>query len=115
MTEGAPSIVNLKTEKAAELLGLTQVTPLKDGVAESVEDFKACVYLGFMAWVSLIPTTRYLVPVWGARLVVAFGIVFKKESHVVREQNCVPCQYGRVVDTPGSHLPAEPLDDWHDE
>jgi hypothetical protein len=40
LTEGVSSIVNLKTEKAEELLG--PVTPLQDVVAESVEDFTAC-------------------------------------------------------------------------
>jgi hypothetical protein len=48
-TEGVSFIVNLETKKAEELLGLTQVTPLKDVVAESVEDFKARGYPGFTA------------------------------------------------------------------
>ncbi|KAI9509132.1 D-lactaldehyde dehydrogenase [Russula earlei] len=39
----------LESTKAEELLGLTQVTPLKDVVAESVEDFKARGYAGFAA------------------------------------------------------------------
>jgi hypothetical protein len=48
-TEGVSFIVNLETMKAEELLGLTHVTPLKDVVAESVEDFKARGYPGFTA------------------------------------------------------------------
>jgi nucleoside-diphosphate-sugar epimerase len=48
-TEGVSCIANLDTKKAEELLGLTQVTPLKDVVAESVEDFKARGYPGFTA------------------------------------------------------------------
>jgi hypothetical protein len=43
-TEGVSFTVNLETKKAEELLGLTQVTPPKDVVAESVEDFKARGY-----------------------------------------------------------------------
>jgi nucleoside-diphosphate-sugar epimerase len=46
-TKGISFIINLETKKAEELLGLTQVTPLKDVVAESVEDFKARGYPGF--------------------------------------------------------------------
>jgi hypothetical protein len=37
------------TTKVEELLGLTQVTPLKDMIAESVKDFKARKYPGFTA------------------------------------------------------------------
>jgi hypothetical protein len=48
-TEGVSFIVNIETKKAEELLGLTQVTPLKDAVAESVEDFRAREYPGFTA------------------------------------------------------------------
>jgi hypothetical protein len=48
-TEGISFIINLETKKAEELLGLTQVTPLKDVVAEAVEDFKARGYPGFTA------------------------------------------------------------------
>lgn len=48
-TKGVSFIVNLETKKAEELLGLTQVTPLKDVVAESVDDFKARGYPGFTA------------------------------------------------------------------
>jgi hypothetical protein len=48
-TKGIPIITNLETKKAEELLGLTQVTPLRDVVAESVEDFKARGYPGFTA------------------------------------------------------------------
>jgi hypothetical protein len=47
LTKDVPYNINLKTTKAEELLGLTQVTPLKDMVAESVEDFKARGYPGF--------------------------------------------------------------------
>jgi hypothetical protein len=45
-TKDIPSMI-LQTTKAEELLGLTQTTPLKDVVAESVEDFKARGYPGF--------------------------------------------------------------------
>ena len=48
-TKDIPFLNNLQTTKAEELLGLTQVTPLKDIVAESVEDFKARRYPGFTA------------------------------------------------------------------
>jgi hypothetical protein len=48
-TKGVPFIINLETKKAEELLGLTTATPLKDVVAESVEDFKARGYPGFTA------------------------------------------------------------------
>ncbi|KAF8492965.1 D-lactaldehyde dehydrogenase [Russula emetica] len=48
-TKGLSFIANLETKKAEELLGLTQVTPLKDVVAEAVEDFKARGYPGFTA------------------------------------------------------------------
>ncbi|KAI0272958.1 hypothetical protein BGY98DRAFT_1099681 [Russula aff. rugulosa BPL654] len=46
-TEGVSFVVNFETKKAEELLGLTQVTPLKDMVADSVKDFKARGYPGF--------------------------------------------------------------------
>ncbi len=42
-------IINLESKKAEELLGLMPATPLKDVVAESVEDFKARGYPGFTA------------------------------------------------------------------
>jgi len=48
-TKDIPFLVTYRTTKAEELLGLTQVTPLKDVVAESVEDFKARGYPGFTA------------------------------------------------------------------
>jgi hypothetical protein len=48
-TKGISFITHLETRKAEELLGLRQVTPLKDVVAESVEDFKARGYPGFTA------------------------------------------------------------------
>jgi hypothetical protein len=41
--------ITFKTTRAAELLGLTPVTPLKYVVAESVEDFKSRGYPGFTA------------------------------------------------------------------
>ncbi|KAI0260966.1 D-lactaldehyde dehydrogenase [Gloeopeniophorella convolvens] len=47
--KGAPILISYATTKAEELLGLTQVTPLKDMVSESVEDFKARGYPGFTA------------------------------------------------------------------
>lgn len=47
LTEGVSFIINLETTKAEELLGLKQVTPLKDVVAETVEDFKLRGYPGF--------------------------------------------------------------------
>jgi hypothetical protein len=46
-TTGIPPLLNFKTTKSEDLLGLKQVTPLKDMVAESVEDFKARGYPGF--------------------------------------------------------------------
>lgn len=46
-TKDIPFLRTYRTTKAEELLGLTQVTPLKDVVAESVEDFKARGYPGF--------------------------------------------------------------------
>jgi hypothetical protein len=49
LTKDAPINLNFRTTKAEDLLGLTQVTPLKDMVAESVEDFKARGYPGFTA------------------------------------------------------------------
>ena len=48
-TKGTPMIISIETTKAEELLGLTQVTPLKDLVKESVEDFRARGYPGFSA------------------------------------------------------------------
>jgi len=46
-TKGLPVHASFDTTKAEDLLGLTQVTPLRDVVAESVEDFKARGYPGF--------------------------------------------------------------------
>ena len=46
-TKDIPRIINFETTKAEELLGLTQVTTLKDLVRESVEDFRARGYPGF--------------------------------------------------------------------
>jgi len=48
-TKDIPLIDTLQMTKAEDLLGLTQVTPLKDVVAESVEDFEARGYPGFTA------------------------------------------------------------------
>jgi hypothetical protein len=48
-TKDIPFLQTYRTTKAEELLGLTQVTPLKDVVAESVEDFKERGYPGFTA------------------------------------------------------------------
>jgi len=48
-TKDIQFIVNLETTKAEELLGLTNTKTLKDVVAESVVDFKARGYPGFMA------------------------------------------------------------------
>jgi hypothetical protein len=48
-TKDIPYIYNFRTTKTEELLGLEQVTPLKDMIAESVEDFKARGYPGFTA------------------------------------------------------------------
>jgi len=45
-TKGISFISNLESKKAEELLGLNPVTPLKDVVAESAEDFKARGYPG---------------------------------------------------------------------
>jgi hypothetical protein len=45
--ESIPVLSRLVATKAEELLGLTQVTPLKDVVAESVEDFRVRGYPGF--------------------------------------------------------------------
>ncbi len=39
--------IKFETTRTEEVLGLTQVTPLKDVVAESVEDFKSRGYRGF--------------------------------------------------------------------
>jgi len=47
LTKDVPFNITFKTTRAEEVLGLTQVTPLKDVVAESVEDFKARGYRGF--------------------------------------------------------------------
>ena len=47
LTKDVPFNINFKTTKTEELLGLTQVMPLKDVVAESVEDFKSRGYPGF--------------------------------------------------------------------
>jgi len=49
LTKGVPFTMSFETARAEELLGLTQVMPLKDVVAESVEDFKARGYPGFKA------------------------------------------------------------------
>jgi len=49
LTKDAPFNIKFETTRAEELLGLTQVTPLKDVVAESVEDFKSRGYQGFTA------------------------------------------------------------------
>jgi hypothetical protein len=46
-TKGLPVLVSFGSTKAEDLLGLTQVTPLRDVVAESVEDFKVRGYPGF--------------------------------------------------------------------
>ncbi|KAH9973392.1 D-lactaldehyde dehydrogenase [Russula compacta] len=48
-TKDIPATNIMQTTKAEDLLGLTQVTALKDVVAESVEDFKARGYPGFTA------------------------------------------------------------------
>jgi hypothetical protein len=48
-TQDIPILVTLRTTKVEELLELTQVTPLKDVVAESVEDFRVRGYPGFTA------------------------------------------------------------------
>ena len=48
-TKDIQFLFDFQTTKAEELLGLTQVTPLKDMIAESVEDFKARGYPGFTA------------------------------------------------------------------
>jgi hypothetical protein len=49
LTEDVPLNMNFETTRAEGLLGLTQVTPLKDVVAESVEDIKSRGYPGFTA------------------------------------------------------------------
>jgi hypothetical protein len=46
-TKDTPIILNFETTKAEKLLGLTQVTALKDLVRESVEDFRTRGYPGF--------------------------------------------------------------------
>jgi hypothetical protein len=46
-TKGIPFVINVETKKAEELLGLTPATPLKDVLAESVDDFKRRGYPGF--------------------------------------------------------------------
>jgi hypothetical protein len=48
-TKDIQFLINLETTKAEELLGLTHTKTLKDVVAESVVDFKAHGYPGFMA------------------------------------------------------------------
>jgi len=48
-TKDIPVITTYRTTKAEQLLGLTPITPLKDVVAESFEDFKARGYPGFTA------------------------------------------------------------------
>ncbi|KAI0288553.1 hypothetical protein B0F90DRAFT_1827342 [Multifurca ochricompacta] len=48
LTKDIPIIINLETNKAKELLGLTSETPLKDLVEESVKDFKERGYPGFI-------------------------------------------------------------------
>ena len=48
-TKGISIIANLESKRAEELLGMTPVTPLKDVVAESVEDFKARGYPGLVS------------------------------------------------------------------
>jgi hypothetical protein len=47
LTKDVPFNMTFETTRAEELLGLTKVTPLKDMVAESVEDFKSRGYPGF--------------------------------------------------------------------
>lgn len=47
LTKDVPFNITFETTRAEELLGLTKVTPLKDVVAESVEDFKSRGYPGF--------------------------------------------------------------------
>lgn len=49
LTKDVPFNITFETTRAEELLGLTKVTPLKDVVAESVEDFKSRGYPGFKA------------------------------------------------------------------
>jgi hypothetical protein len=48
-TKGISFIGNLESKKAEELLGMNPATPLKDVVAESVEDFKARGYPGLVS------------------------------------------------------------------
>ena len=48
-TKGISFIGNLESKKAEELLGLNPATPLKDVVAESVEDFKVRGYPGLVS------------------------------------------------------------------
>jgi nucleoside-diphosphate-sugar epimerase len=47
--KGVSFAFSFDTKKPEELLGLNPTTPLKDLVAESVEDFKARGYPGFRA------------------------------------------------------------------
>jgi hypothetical protein len=47
LTKDVQFNIKFKTTRTEEVLGLTQVTPLKDMVAESVEDFKSRGYPGF--------------------------------------------------------------------
>ncbi|KAI0262311.1 D-lactaldehyde dehydrogenase [Gloeopeniophorella convolvens] len=46
-TKDLPKLTNLETTKAEDLLGLKQVTPLKDVVEQAWKDFKARGYPGF--------------------------------------------------------------------
>ncbi|KAI0286184.1 hypothetical protein BC826DRAFT_1093568 [Russula brevipes] len=48
-TKDLPVLFSFSSTKAEDLLGLTQITPLKDVVAESVADFRARGYPGFTA------------------------------------------------------------------
>jgi hypothetical protein len=47
LTKDVPYNIKFETTRTEDVLGLTQVTPLKDVVAESVEDFKSRGYRGF--------------------------------------------------------------------
>jgi hypothetical protein len=46
-TSGLPLVAVFNSTKAEDLLGLKQVTPLKDMVDESIQDFKVRGYPGF--------------------------------------------------------------------
>ena len=48
LTKDVPYNLNFETTRAEDLLGLTQVTSMKDMVAESVEDFISRGYPGFV-------------------------------------------------------------------